>query len=97
MRRFRSFDLFRRNQFRSEFVTFDELSERARFIVEAEAQPVESWVSMTGQLNDRRRRLLLTTQGERCQALLRDTERPPSSTALETKADGRISDIPESK
>ena len=42
VRRFRSFDLFRRNQFRSEFVTFDELSERARFIVEAEAQPVAS-------------------------------------------------------
>lgn len=41
-RRFRSFELFRRNLFRPEVVTFDELYERARFIVEAEAQPVAS-------------------------------------------------------
>ncbi|PDS78721.1 Shedu immune nuclease family protein [Rhizobium sp. L43] len=41
-RRFRSFELFRRNLIRPEVVTFDELYERARFIVEAEAEPLAS-------------------------------------------------------
>lgn len=35
-RKFRSFELYRRNLIRPEIVTFDELYERARFIVEAE-------------------------------------------------------------
>jgi hypothetical protein len=38
-RRFRSFELFRRNLLHPEVITFDELYERARFIVEAEARP----------------------------------------------------------
>ena len=36
---FRSFELFRRNTWRPEIVTFDELLERARFIVEHEPKP----------------------------------------------------------
>jgi hypothetical protein len=35
-RKFRSFELYRRNLLRPEIITFDELYERARFIVEAE-------------------------------------------------------------
>lgn len=35
-RKFRSFELYRRNLFRPEIITFDELYERARFIVETE-------------------------------------------------------------
>lgn len=35
-RKFRSFELYRRNLIRPEIITFDELYERARFIVEAE-------------------------------------------------------------
>lgn len=38
-RRFRAFELYRRNLVRPEVITFDELYERARFIVEAEAAP----------------------------------------------------------
>ncbi|WP_349628416.1 Shedu anti-phage system protein SduA domain-containing protein [Bradyrhizobium liaoningense] len=35
-RKFRSFELYRRNLIRPEVITFDELYERARFIVEAD-------------------------------------------------------------
>ncbi len=37
--KFRSFELYRQNTWRPEVVTFDELLERARFIVEQEPQP----------------------------------------------------------
>lgn len=35
-RKFRSFELYRRNLIRPEIITFDELYERARYIVEAD-------------------------------------------------------------
>jgi hypothetical protein len=38
-RRFRSFELYRRNLLKPEVVTFDELYERARFLVKAESGP----------------------------------------------------------
>lgn len=41
-RKFRSFELYRRNLIRPEIVTFDELYERARFIVEAERTSEDS-------------------------------------------------------
>jgi len=41
-RKFRSFELYRRNLIRPEIVTFDELYERARFIVEAEHENDDS-------------------------------------------------------
>jgi antiviral defense system Shedu protein SduA len=44
-RKFRSFELYRRNLIRPEIVTFDELFERARFIVEAERKSDSEAVS----------------------------------------------------
>lgn len=48
--KFRSFELFRRNTWRPEIVTFDELLERARFIVEHNSQSSDFSVFDSGEI-----------------------------------------------